>query len=140
MREAYVWSQLKNDHIIEFLGFYFSSSEGKTEALLVCPWMENGESVRYVKQQRLTPGERLQLVRETYRTGFGNLQPWLLTAFRRRERASVLAFPRSTHLPRRHQRSKYRSARAHIHMPTKILAYFRLVQCTGQRRRSGCHL
>ncbi|KAG8915670.1 hypothetical protein FRC00_001536 [Tulasnella sp. 408] len=61
MREAYVWSQLKNDHIIEFLGFYFSSSEGKTEALLVCPWMENGESVRYVKQQHLAPGERLQL-------------------------------------------------------------------------------
>ncbi|KAG8902601.1 hypothetical protein FRC00_013762 [Tulasnella sp. 408] len=62
MREAYVWSQLKNDHIIEFLGFYFSSSEGKTEALLVCPWMENGESVRYVKQQHLPPGERLQLL------------------------------------------------------------------------------
>ncbi|KAG8915669.1 hypothetical protein FRC00_001535 [Tulasnella sp. 408] len=53
--------RLKNDHIIEFLGFYFSSSEGKTEALLVCPWMENGESVRYVKQQHLAPGERLQL-------------------------------------------------------------------------------
>ncbi|KAG9041896.1 hypothetical protein FS837_011613, partial [Tulasnella sp. UAMH 9824] len=62
MREAYVWSRLKNDHIIEFLGFYFSSTEGKTEALLVCPWMENGESVRYVKHQRLPPGERLQLL------------------------------------------------------------------------------
>ncbi|KAG8915671.1 hypothetical protein FRC00_001537 [Tulasnella sp. 408] len=62
MREAYVWSQLKNDHILDFLGFYFSCAGGKTEALLVCPWMENGQSVSYVKQQRLRPAERLHLL------------------------------------------------------------------------------
>ncbi|KAG8902599.1 hypothetical protein FRC00_013760 [Tulasnella sp. 408] len=62
MREAYVWSQLKNDHILDFLGFYFSCAGGKTEALLVCPWMENGQSVSYLKQQRLRPVERLHLL------------------------------------------------------------------------------
>ncbi|KAG9041897.1 hypothetical protein FS837_011614 [Tulasnella sp. UAMH 9824] len=62
MREAYIWSQLKNDNIIDFLGFYFSCAGGRTEALLVCPWMENGQSVSYVKQQRLRPVERLHLL------------------------------------------------------------------------------
>ncbi|KAG9009032.1 hypothetical protein FRB90_008630 [Tulasnella sp. 427] len=61
IREAYVWSQLKNDNIIDFLGFYFSSNDQKTEALLICPWMENGQSAAYVTRQGLSTAERLQL-------------------------------------------------------------------------------
>lgn len=62
IREAYVWSRLKNDYIIDFVGFHFSWSEGKTEALFVCPWMENGESFHYVTQRCLPVVERLYLV------------------------------------------------------------------------------
>ncbi|KAG9018098.1 hypothetical protein FRB90_012287 [Tulasnella sp. 427] len=62
IREAYVWSQLKNDNIIDFLGFYFSSNDEKTEALLICPWMENGQSAAYVTRQGLSTAERLQLL------------------------------------------------------------------------------
>ncbi|KAG9009033.1 hypothetical protein FRB90_008631 [Tulasnella sp. 427] len=62
IREAYVWSQLKNDNITDFVGFHFSSHEGKTEALLVCPWMENGQSTAFVKRNGLSVVERLQLL------------------------------------------------------------------------------
>ncbi|KAG9018102.1 hypothetical protein FRB90_012291, partial [Tulasnella sp. 427] len=62
IREAYVWSQLKHDNILEFLGFHFSHSDGVVEALLVCPCFENGQSVTYLKRHRLSTLERLRLL------------------------------------------------------------------------------
>ncbi|KIO23709.1 hypothetical protein M407DRAFT_77778, partial [Tulasnella calospora MUT 4182] len=65
IRETYIWSQLKNEHVLEFLGYHFACRDGRTEALLVCPWLENGESVEYVKQRNLGTLDRLQLLLES---------------------------------------------------------------------------
>ncbi|KAG8902596.1 hypothetical protein FRC00_013757 [Tulasnella sp. 408] len=59
--EAYIWSQLKHTNILEFLGFHFLHSEGEVEALLVCPWFDNGQSIGYIKRNRLSPMQRLRL-------------------------------------------------------------------------------
>ncbi|KAG8945872.1 hypothetical protein FRC04_012232 [Tulasnella sp. 424] len=56
------FEKLKNDHILEFIGFHFLRSDGQIEALLVSPWLENGQSVRYVKQRNLTVAQRLHLL------------------------------------------------------------------------------
>ncbi|KIO23711.1 hypothetical protein M407DRAFT_77797, partial [Tulasnella calospora MUT 4182] len=62
INETYVWSQLKHDHILELIGFHFSCSDGVVEALVVCPWLENGQSVRYVEQRNLSADKRLCLL------------------------------------------------------------------------------
>ncbi|KAG8945869.1 hypothetical protein FRC04_012229 [Tulasnella sp. 424] len=38
IRETYIWSQVRNENLLEFLGSNFASSDGNVEALLVCPW------------------------------------------------------------------------------------------------------
>ncbi|KIO23706.1 hypothetical protein M407DRAFT_26836 [Tulasnella calospora MUT 4182] len=62
IREAYIWSQLKHPSILEFIGFHFSHSDGEIEALLICPWFDNGQSLRYLKRHCLSPMERLRLI------------------------------------------------------------------------------
>lgn len=62
IREAYIWSQLKHTNILEFLGFHFLHSEGEVEALLVCPWFDNGQSIGYIKRHRPSPMQRLRLI------------------------------------------------------------------------------
>ncbi|KAG9018101.1 hypothetical protein FRB90_012290 [Tulasnella sp. 427] len=62
IREAYIWSQLKHDNILEFLGFHFSHSEGEVDALLVCPWFEHGQSISYIKRHSLPTVGRLRLI------------------------------------------------------------------------------
>ncbi|KAG8902598.1 hypothetical protein FRC00_013759 [Tulasnella sp. 408] len=60
--ETYMWSQLKHDRILGLTGFHFSSSDGDVEAMVVCPWLENGHSVRYVDKRNLSSDKRLYLL------------------------------------------------------------------------------
>lgn len=77
--ETYMWSQLKHDRILGLTGFHFSASDGDVEALVVCPWLENGHSVRYVDKRNLSPDKRLYLVRQVALFSLAELV--LLTVF-----------------------------------------------------------
>ena len=46
-QEIRIWSSLKHDNVLPFLGYAFSDVEAP---LLISEWMENGNAMSYVKE------------------------------------------------------------------------------------------
>ncbi|KAG7091121.1 hypothetical protein E1B28_010175 [Marasmius oreades] len=47
-REALLWRQLKHPNVLPFMGLYYLDAS-RRRLCLVCPWMENGNLVQYLK-------------------------------------------------------------------------------------------
>ncbi|KAF9268581.1 kinase-like protein [Marasmius fiardii PR-910] len=48
MGEAILWRQLKHPNVVPFMGLYYLD-QSRRRLCLVCPWMENGNLVQYLK-------------------------------------------------------------------------------------------